>query len=261
MEDKLVSIAMATYNGEKYLREQLDSIYNQTYKNIEVIVCDDCSADTTIKILEDYKQKYGLIYYINKKNLGHVKNFEKAISLCKGDFIALSDQDDIWLPEKIEILLHEIQVYSLIYSDVKYIDANDNVFVESEREILQLEKKILIRSFKDVSFFDSEYKIGYTKGCTMLFKREVAKKAIPIPDFERQHDWWINIVALRLNGIKYYSKPLMLYRKHSDNLSSNPKSIFYKKYFNNIRLFLQPVYRIIKSVQRLYKLKDFGFKI
>jgi glycosyltransferase involved in cell wall biosynthesis len=261
MEDKLVSIAMATYNGEKFLREQLDSIYNQTYKNIEVVVCDDCSTDKTVEILEEYRQKYGLIYYINEKNLYCIKNFEKAISLCKGDFIALSDQDDVWLTEKIEILLEEIPDYSLIYSDVKYIDENGNILIESERELFKPEKKSIIRSFKNIPFSDSEYKICYTKGCTMLFKKEVVQKAIPIPAFERQHDWWINIVALRLNGIKYYSEPLILYRKHSNNLSSNPRSIFYNKYFNKIRLFLQPVYRIIKSVQRQHKLKELGLEV
>ena len=101
MQNKLVSIAMATYNGEKYLKEQLDSIYAQTYKDIEVIVCDDCSSDKTVEILDEYKEKYGLKYYINEKNLGFKKNFEKAISLCSGDFIALADQDDIWIENKI----------------------------------------------------------------------------------------------------------------------------------------------------------------
>lgn len=77
MQNKLVSIAMATYNGEKYLKEQLDSIYNQTYKNIEVIVCDDCSSDKTVEILDEYKEKYGLKYYINEKNLGFKKTLKK----------------------------------------------------------------------------------------------------------------------------------------------------------------------------------------
>ena len=93
----LISIAIATYNGEKYLEEQLDSIYAQTYKNIEVIVTDDCSSDKTVEILKKYYKSHGLKYVINETNLGFVKNFEKAISLCRGDYIALSDQDDIWL--------------------------------------------------------------------------------------------------------------------------------------------------------------------
>jgi glycosyltransferase involved in cell wall biosynthesis len=92
----MISLAMPTYNGERFLREQLDSIYNQTIVPDEVIVVDDCSTDGTISILEEYKKKYGLKYWVNEKNLGYNKNFEKAISLCTGDYIALSDQDDVW---------------------------------------------------------------------------------------------------------------------------------------------------------------------
>src|SRR5574344_2136916 len=98
----MISLALPTYNGEKYLREQLDSIFNQTMVPEEIVVVDDRSTDSTIQILEEYKQKYGLKYYINEQNLGYNKNFEKAITLCQGDYIALCDQDDVWLPEKIE---------------------------------------------------------------------------------------------------------------------------------------------------------------
>ena len=130
-QNKLVSIAMATYNGEKYLRKQLESIYNQTYKNIEFIVCDDRSSDKTVKILQEYQNKYGLKFFINEQNLGFVKNFEKAASLCTGEYIAFADQDDVWLPDKIEILLSEIGNNSLICSDAKLIDENNNQVAES----------------------------------------------------------------------------------------------------------------------------------
>lgn len=80
----MISIALAAYNGEKFLRKQLDSIYAQTYKDIEVVACDDCSLDGTVSILKEYENKYGLRLYCNEKNLGYIKNFEKVISLCKG---------------------------------------------------------------------------------------------------------------------------------------------------------------------------------
>lgn len=104
----LISIALATYNGEKYLEDQLNSIYTQTYKNIEVAVTDDCSTDKTVEILEQYSKSHGLKYFVNTENLGFVKNFEKAISLCEGDFIALSDQDDVWEKDEIGILVNKI---------------------------------------------------------------------------------------------------------------------------------------------------------
>ena len=100
--NKKISLAMTTYNGEKFLREQLESIYSQTRVPDEVIVCDDNSSDGTIQILEEYRQNKGLIYYVNKPALGVNSNFYKAISLCTGDYIALSDQDDIWKCDKIK---------------------------------------------------------------------------------------------------------------------------------------------------------------
>ncbi len=113
MKNSLISIAMATYNGEKYLKDQLDSIYNQTYKNIEVIVTDDCSIDKIVEILEQYARFHGLKYTVNEENLG----FVKVISLCGGEYIALADQDDIWEKNKIEILVNEIGSNLLIHSD------------------------------------------------------------------------------------------------------------------------------------------------
>ena len=101
MKDK-ISIAMTTFNGERYLREQLDSLYFQTLLPDEIVVVDDCSVDNTKEILEEYHKKKGLIYYINESNVGVNKNFEKAISLCSGDYIALCDQDDVWFKNKIE---------------------------------------------------------------------------------------------------------------------------------------------------------------
>lgn len=105
----MISIAMATYNGEKYLREQLDSILVQTISDFELIICDDCSNDSTRKILSEYAKKDSRIKVIfNEQNLGFVKNFEKTISFCNGEYIAFSDQDDIWLPNHLEVLLSEI---------------------------------------------------------------------------------------------------------------------------------------------------------
>ena len=97
-KNELISIAMTSYNGEKYIREQLDSILTQTYGNFELIICDDRSKDSTVEIIKDYCIKDSRIkLYVNEKNLGFKKNFEKAISLCKGEYIALSDQDDIYV--------------------------------------------------------------------------------------------------------------------------------------------------------------------
>lgn len=118
----LDSIALTTYNGEKYLYRQMDFILNRTYKNIEVIITDDSSTDNTLEITDNFRSILYIKLFVNNSNLGVIKNFEKAISQCKGDYIALSVQDDIWLPDKIEKLLNEIDNYVLIYSDAENID-------------------------------------------------------------------------------------------------------------------------------------------
>ena len=106
---------MATYNGEKYLREKIDSILSKTIQNYELIVCDDCSTDTTWNILLDYQvQDKRIKCYRNEKNLGFKKNFEKAIRLCTGEYIALSDQDDIWTEDHLQVLYEGIGENDLV---------------------------------------------------------------------------------------------------------------------------------------------------
>ena len=126
----MISIAMATYNGEKYLREQIDSILNQTIQDFELIVCDDCSTDTTWNILLEYQsQDKRIKCYRNEENLGFKKNFEKAIKLCTGEYIALSDQDDIWLEEKVETMIGIMNDYPQIKalaSSFQFIDKDNN---------------------------------------------------------------------------------------------------------------------------------------
>jgi len=115
----LVSVVMCTYNGEKYLHPQIGSILSQSYDNLELIIVDDASTDSTVKILEEYKRRDSrLRYFVNERNIGYNKNFEKAFSLANGNYIAPCDQDDIWDPSKIETMMKEwlkdsLFVYSL----------------------------------------------------------------------------------------------------------------------------------------------------
>ena len=207
MKNELVSIAMATYNGEKFLREQLDSIYNQTYKNIEVVVCDDCPTDGTAQILEEYKQKYGLKYYINERNLGHAQNFGKAASLCGGEYIAFSDQDDIWLPKKIETLVSGIGNYSLIHSDAKLIDEHGEIFSDSYEKHSQMHH---ISTDHNTFYLLSG---SFVQGAACLFKRKLLENVLPIPSIVEQHDVWVGLFAsLVEKGIIYVNIPLILYR-------------------------------------------------
>ncbi len=210
MGNSLISIAMATYNGEKYLKEQLDSIYAQTYKNIEVIVTDDCSTDKTVEILEQYAKSHGLKYYVNEKNLGFVKNFEKAVSLCRGEYIALSDQDDIWLPHKLSILIGNIGDNMLACSDATLIDENNHVLAESFFEYSNKSKN------KKLTFLKLAIR-NYVTGCTVLMKKEMLKKAHPLSSGIKSHDYWYALIASTFGDIYVCKEPLILYRQHSEN--------------------------------------------
>lgn len=247
MELPLISVAIATFNGEKYIHEQLISIFSQTYKNIEVIVCDDNSTDNTFSILSEFKARQKLKLIKNKKNLGYIKNFEKALSLCNGEFIALSDQDDIWFSNKLEILLKNIGQKSLIWSDCAIIDKKGAVISQSFEKIrnldleANLDNKILFGSF--------------ILGCTVLFKKEVLKYAIPFPKSNPPHDWWICLVSSKINGIKYLPIPLIKWRRH-EMTDTTPSSFQFKsKYFRIIKFiiffkFSKDIVKFIKSIRK-----------
>ena len=207
---ELVSVAMATYNGSRFLRQQLDSILNQTYRGIEVVICDDRSQDNTVDILKEYsKANRNLHYYVNESRLGYIKNFERAIALCAGNYIALSDQDDVWLREKIAVLLEEIGDDLLIHSDAKIINERGEILHSSFSEYSG-------KRVREVSFGSVLIKNVVTC-CTSLFKRALADKAGPFPSVI-PHDHWLALMAIDEKSLKYCAKPLSLYRKHEGNL-------------------------------------------
>ncbi len=232
---ELVSIAMTTYNGEKYLREQLDSIFNQTYANIEIIVCDDKSSDETVRILQEYAEKFRLQYYVNEKNLGYVKNFEKAISLCQGDYIALADQDDVWLSDKIELLLKNINNNLLIHSDCSLIDENSNLLAR------EWKGKILSHN----NFNDFLYSNVVT-GCTVMFSKKLLNDILPFPDGLVYHDWYLAILAAKANKICYIPNKLIKYRQHPNQ---DTGAIAPNKYLS---LILNPLKRLLNIKTRRY---------
>ena len=219
--NSLVSIAVATYNGEQFLRQQLDSIYNQTYPRIEVVVSDDCSTDKTIKILEEYQSRYGLIYSSNDFNLGLIKNFEKVISLCSGDYIALSDQDDVWKPKKIETLLREIGEYSLIYSPTtEVIDFEGNPIEDVGDFTLAVMGRYqshLVCKFGTGKPTKNLIAYNWVVSHQVMFKKNLTEVALPIPNSIPFHDAWLAICASKLNGIKFLNTSLMQYRLHSSS--------------------------------------------
>lgn len=242
-----VSIALCTYNGDKFLREQLDSILNQTYQDFELIIVDDGSSDFTIQIVLEYMNKSNKIsLYQNENNIGFIKNFEKAISLCSGDYIFLADQDDIWLSNKIEFFLKEIKNNVLIYSDAILIDREGN----SKNEMLIYPKNLISGSNNKAFLFDN-----CISGNTMMFKKELINYILPIPDNISFHDVWIAFVASTYGKITYTKTPLTLYRRYSEQITSVNK----KEYKNFFHRFKEKKAQKIKySIKHLNNLRAFS---
>ena len=201
-ELKKISVVMCTFNGAKYLAEQLDSILAQSYSNIEIIVVDDCSTDNTFEILKNYQSKDPRIQvFQNSKNIGFVQNFSKAISLATGDYIALADQDDIWKPYKLEKFANEIQNHSLIYSDAILIAPDGQSL---NRELTRPNDHLVSGHCNQAFLFKN-----CVSGNTLMFKRELLQYILPIPNVSF-HDIWIAFIASSLGTIAYTEEALVV---------------------------------------------------
>lgn len=211
----LVSIALCTYNGEKYLVEQLDSLVNQDYPNLEIVAVDDCSNDNTVTILNQYSKKYSFFkVFHNDLNLGYKKNFEKAIQLCNGDYVALSDQDDIWMQNKILKLINNIGNAILIY--------HDSVFVDSNKELLNIKMSDIVNFYNGKNpeaflFFNC------ISSHALLFNKTLKNDLLPFAE-HGNHDAWIAYTASNIGSIKILSENLVLYRQHNHSATDILKS-------------------------------------
>lgn len=219
MENSLVSIAMATYNGERFLREQIDSLAKQTYTNLEIIICDDCSTDDTWPILEEYARTDSRIQiFQNKKNLGTVKNFETAISKCKGAFIALSDQDDIWLSQKIEICMQHMLQTTAAHPDIPVLVHTDLCLIDETGKTLASSMWNEQNTFPHLYKHPEQVAVhNFVTGCTLLMNRESLGISLPFPPEVVMHDWWIALNVIKKGLIVSVDIPTILYRQHGSN--------------------------------------------
>lgn len=216
----LISVAVATYNGEMFIRNQMDSILSQTYSDLEVVVCDDCSTDGTINILEDYASKDSRIkIFKNDCNLGFKKNFEKAISLCRGEYIALCDQDDVWTQNHIEILCKNIGSNDCVCGNAMLTDAGGNELGVTMRDFIPVH---ILPENNDV-FFSHEVYGNIVQGAACLIRKSLSVRVLPIPDCVKYHDWWIALNACANGGCKYVDEIVLNYRRHASNATKCPK--------------------------------------
>jgi glycosyltransferase involved in cell wall biosynthesis len=207
----MISVAMATYNGEKYIREQIDSILNQTVQDFELVVCDDCSSDGTWSILEDYSNHDNRIkVFRNEGNLGFKKNFEKVISLTCGDYVALCDQDDIWTDDYLEVLLNEMKDGILVVCGRPLFVDEHNKELPPQYDYLKMDRAPISNddTARHVFLGRSSY-----QGASMLIRKSFFDIALPIPDGTLFHDSWFAALACVMDGFVYVNKYIMRYRR------------------------------------------------
>ena len=215
-----ISVALCTYNGEKYLNEQLNSIFNQSLSVDEIIICDDKSTDTTIEIIKEYQEKhpFKIKLFQNETNLRSVKNFEKALNLTSGDVIFLSDQDDIWVHEKVE----KYVAYFYKHNSIKVLASNGYCIDDSSSIIEKYslwdipeflkEKNIDVDYFKLITYFSN-----IATGASMALKKEILIKVLPFPIIDGlHHDEWIAIIASSTQEFTLLNEKYFYYRIHNN---------------------------------------------
>ena len=221
IEGKTIGVVIATYNGSKYIKEQIESIINQTALSDLVIVSDGNSSDDTVDICCSLLKNAGFESKLltSEKQLSVVENFEKAYKNCNCDYVFFCDQDDVWLPDKVESVMTEIRNGAcLVLHDASVTDADLNITDES----------YFFFFFSNASLIDNMIKNSFV-GCCMAFTKELMSETLPFPADLPMHDWWIALVALKKNRrTVLLNKPLILWRRHGDNVTGG-KTTFAQK--------------------------------
>ena len=231
----MISVCIATYNGERYIRQQIESIVCQLNVDDEIIVSDDGSTDGTLDIVKGIGDKrIKIIEGPGRKS--PILNFECALKASKGDFIFLSDQDDVWKPDKVEICMKWLKTYNCVVSDAEVTDNRLKPLYPSLYDIMQV---------RQGRIYNTIWKNGYT-GCCMAFRRNVLEASLPFPKNIPMHDIWIGNVAAYKYNVIFIPDRLIYFRRHENTISCNGKG-------SKFTIWQQMKFRlnIIKNIIRL----------
>lgn len=217
MKNKKVAILMSTYNGEKYIKEQIESLLSQTYRNIEIYIRDDGSKDNTIKIIENYKEKNNNIILKEGKNIGFINSFFELLKACNdADYYAYCDQDDIWMEDKIERAVKFLEKTdenkpALYFSNSDYYDSDMNFLATAEKNKIYNFRNSLVECV--------------TQGMTMVINNKTRQTIIENkPETCLFHDWWTYMICSGFGQIVYDDKSLVKYRRHNKSVTVEGKS-------------------------------------
>ncbi len=261
-----IDILLATYNGSKYLHEQLDSILSQSYENINVIIRDDGSSDNTVMIIKEYEQKDNRVKLLsdNLGNLGFVRNFEELMKNSTSEYLMFSDQDDIWYNNKVETS----------YTRIKAIEEINGkscpILVHTNSRIMNYEtrtKSLFISNCAKNSSFENSFFNFFVQGSTMLINESLKREALPFSKEVYLHDRYLHLIAEFIGVRAYIDMPTMDYRQHSNNEIGSSVNVIdkikNKRYFNlkdrELLIFLDNTYsakldEIKKEKMDAYKL-------
>lgn len=243
----MISVCMASFNGEKYIEEQIQSILCQLGENDELIISDDLSTDRTVSIIQSIDDdRIRLI--MNPTNHGYTGNFYNALKYARGDYIFLSDQDDVWYNNKIEKTVKYFNDYNFIVSDAKEVDSNLLVIAESRIKKYGIKK----------GFWPNLVRCRYI-GCCMAFDRTVLNAIYPVPTYANDypHDLWIALIGEGYFNSYLIDEPLILYRRHMENASNggvaekNTLGLSIKRVFRRFYY----LYFFIKQFNHINKIK------
>ena len=235
-----IDILLATYNGEKFVKEQIESILNQTYENFNLIISDDASTDNTLNILEEYEKKDTRIKIFKKeKNKGLIDNFEFLLKNVTSDYFMFSDQDDIWKKDKIEKSINKLKEESsgLVYTDLEIVDEKLNVIYPSYWKYKQIYKKII-----KYNNFEALYLNNFVTGCTILAKSKYINDILPLPRNSKfvLHDYWTALIISAKDKISYVEEPTIQYRQHKNNRVGSSRKSDQLENFEDLRnLFIK----------------------
>lgn len=260
-----ISIAMCTYNGERFLQEQLESLSSQTRLPDEVVICDDCSQDNTLALIKEFAAwaPFPVRISVNQKNVGIAKNFEKVVSLCRSDISAFCDQDDVWLPEKLAITERTFEAsphIGCLFSDALLVDEKLHSLGYSLWDAIEFKPRYRDPSQK--SFYQFIVKTGFLLGATTAFRTQLAKQLLPFPP-GWYHDDWLPLAFCASTGIEIIPQLLIKYRQHASQLYGvKPKSIAdnLSCKSNDREYYLDSAYRWASIISFLCTYKDLKIK-
>lgn len=249
----MISVCLAAHNGERFLSEQLDSILSQLGSDDELLISDDGSTDDTIKIIEGYIEKdprvklVTLVQKPKKEPLRSFKyataNFENALMHAKGDFIFLSDQDDVWHPDKLKVMVSHLQTNVLVRTNSMLVTSDAKPIRLSYSEGESPMRRNLLSNIVGMRF----------SGSHMAFRKEVLEMALPFPENLVSHDNWLGCIASLLGKCCYEPRPLLYYRMHGENVSKCNKNSLWLKISYRMSFSGQLLKRILKNKICLWK--------